>query len=178
MKNKQVKLLMLTIVALMVLLAGCGGPKPDVSVFVMGQQGFPAELGGKLEQSLKDKVGAAPTVKLVTSPIFSLEKMIVELAAGENGIFILPKEQFDSLSKQGGFVSLDDTIKPEDYPSGVLEIGSEGQPAERHLYGIPLDGNKWMKDQGIDGKGLIAFIPQNAQKINEAKQVLKLIAQK
>jgi len=178
MKNKQVKLLMLTIITLMVLLAGCGGPKPDVAVFVMGPQGFPAELGGKLDQSLKDKVGAVPTVNLVTSPIFSLEKMIVELAAGENGIFILPKEQFDSLSKQGGFVPLDDTIKPEDYLDGVLEITSDGQPTGKHLYGIPMDGNKWMKDQGVDGKGLIAFIPQNAKKINEAKQVLKQIAQK
>ncbi|MBD0380067.1 hypothetical protein ICC18_08085 [Paenibacillus sp. WST5] len=174
----KVKLFLVTMVALMVMLAGCGGPKPDVSIFIMGQNGFPAEIGSKLEDSLKSKVGEIPTVKIVTSPIFSMEKMIVELAAGGNGIFVLPEEQFNVLSKQAGFVPLDDTIQPEDYPNGVIEIAEEGKPAEKHLYGIPLADNKWMKEQGFNGKGLVAFIPQNAEKINEAKQVLKIIAQK
>ena len=90
------------------MLTGCGGPKPDVSIFIMGSNGFPSEAGDKLEASLKSKVGEVPTVKINTSPIFSMEKMIVELAAGGNGIFILAEEQFKSLSNQAGFVSLDD----------------------------------------------------------------------
>ncbi|MEC0225858.1 type 2 periplasmic-binding domain-containing protein [Paenibacillus alba] len=174
----KVKWLLMMMVGLTLLLAGCGGPKPDVSIFVMGQNGFPSEAAEKLEGSLKSKVGETPTVKLVSSPIFSLEKMIVELAAGGNGIFILAEDQFKSLSNQGGFVSLDETIKPEDYPDGVVEMKEEGKPTEKHLYGIPLAGNKWMKEQGFEGKGLVAFIPQNAPKLEEAKQVLKVIAQK
>ncbi|NEW08182.1 hypothetical protein GK047_19465 [Paenibacillus sp. SYP-B3998] len=174
----KVKLLLITMIALMIMLVGCGGPKPDVSIFIMGKNGFPSELGDKLGASLKSKVGEIPTVKVVSSPIFSMEKMIVELAAGGNGIFILADEQFQTLTKQAGFVPLDDTIKPEEYPDGVVEIAEDGKPAEKHLYGIPLAGNKWMKEQGLDGKGLVAFIPQNAEKINEAKQVLKVIAQK
>lgn len=174
----KVKWLLVLMMGFMVMLAGCGGPKPDVSIFVMGPNGFPSDAGEKLEVALKSKVGELPTVKLNTSPIFSMEKMIVELAAGGNGIFILGDEQFKSLSSQAGFVSLDDTIKPEDYPDGVITITEEGKPAEKHLYGIPLIGNKWMKEQGLEGKGLVAFIPQNAPKMNEAKQVLKVIAQK
>ncbi|MDR6878443.1 hypothetical protein [Bacillus sp. 3255] len=175
----KVKLLVVMLMsALMIILAGCGGPKPDVSIFVMGANGFPSEAGEKLEASLKSKIGETPTVKLNTSPIFSMEKMIVELAAGGNGIFILGEEQFKGLSQQAGFVNLDETIKPEDYPEGVIEIAEEGKPAEKHLYGIPLAGNKWMKEQGFEGKGLIAFIPVNAPKLEEAKQVLKVIAQK
>ncbi|SDN27587.1 hypothetical protein SAMN04487897_102359 [Paenibacillus sp. yr247] len=174
----KVKWLLVMMIGLMVMLAGCGGPKPDVSIFIMGSSGFPSEAGDKLEGSLKSKVGEVPTVKLVSSPMFSMEKMIVELAAGGNGIFILADDQFKSLTKQAGFVSLDDTIKPEDYPDGVIEIAEDGKPSEKHLYGIPLAGNKWMKEQGIEGKGLVAFIPQNAPKINESKQVLKVIAQK
>ncbi|TXK85541.1 hypothetical protein [Paenibacillus sp. N3.4] len=174
----KAKWLFITIVGLMIILAGCGGPKPDVSIFIMGPNGYPSEAGDKLELSLKEKVGETPTVKVLTSPIFSMEKMIVELAAGGNGIFILAEDQFKSLTKQAGFVSLDDTIKPEDYPDGVIEVAEEGKPAEKHLYGIPLTNNKWMKDQGFEGKGLVAFIPQNAPKLNEAKQVLKAIAQK
>lgn len=174
----KVKSLLVVMLGLMLLLSGCGGPKQDVSIFVMGPNGFPSDAGAKLETALKSKVGEIPTIKLNTSPIFSLEKMIVELAAGGNGIFILGEEQFKSLSSQGGFVSLDDTIKPEDYPDGVITMTEEGQPSEKHLYGIPLSGNKWMKEQGLEGKGLIAFIPQNAPKLNEAKQVLQIIAQK
>lgn len=175
----KLKLLMVMLVsALMVMLAGCGGPKPDVSIFVMGQNGFPSDAGEKLEASLKSKIGEVPTVKLNTSPIFSMEKMVVELAAGGNGIFILADDQFKALSQQAGFVSLDETINPSDYPDGVVEIAEEGKPAEKHLYGIPLSGNKWMKEQGFEGKGLIAFIPVNAPKLEEAKQVLKVIAQK
>ena len=79
--------------------------------------------------------------------------MIVELAAGGNGILILGEDQFKALSQQAGFVSLDETINPEDYPDGVIEIEEEGKPAEKHLYGIPLAGNKWMKEQGFEGKG-------------------------
>jgi ABC-type glycerol-3-phosphate transport system substrate-binding protein len=175
----KLKLIMVVLVsALMVMLAGCGGPKPDVSIFVMGQNGFPSDAGEKLEASLKSKIGEVPTVKLNTSPIFSMEKMVVELAAGGNGIFILADEQFKALSQQAGFVSLDETISPSDYPDGVVEIAEEGKPAEKHLYGIPLSGNKWMKEQGFEGKGLIAFIPVNAPKLEEAKKVLKVIAQK
>ena len=174
----KVKWLLVMMVGLMIMLTGCGGPKPDVSIFIMGSNGFPSEAGDKLEASLKSKVGEVPTVKINTSPIFSMEKMIVELAAGGNGIFILAEDQFKSLSNQAGFVSLDDIIKPADYPDGVIQIAEEGKPAEKHLYGIPLTGNKWMKEQGFEGKGLVAFIPQNAPKMNESKQVLKVIAQK
>ncbi|MGG1514352.1 hypothetical protein ABE504_02990 [Paenibacillus oryzisoli] len=175
MKAKWVLAVML---GMMLVLSACGGPKVDVSVFVMGPNGFPTEAAEKMEASLKSKIGEVPSVKLNTSPIFSMEKMIVELAAGGNGIFILPEEQFKGLSSQAGFVSLDEVINPADYPSGVVEIQEEGKPAEKHLYGIPLEGNKWMKDQGYEGKGLVAFIPANAPKMDEAKQVLKVIAQK
>lgn len=163
---------------MLTLMTACGGPKADVSVFIMGPNGFPSEAAEKMEVSLKAKVGEMPTVKLNTSPIFSMEKMIVELAAGGNGIFILGEEQFKGLSNQAGFVSLDNTINPADYPDGVIEIKEEGKAAEKHLYGIPLTGNKWMKEQGYEGKGLFAFIPQNAPKMDEALKVLKVIAQK
>jgi hypothetical protein len=167
----------LWIVLLIVLLAGCGGPKVDVTIFMMGPQGFPSEAAQKLESSLAAKVGAVPTIVIHASPMFSLEKMIVEVAAGENGILILPEEQFRNLGKQGGYVPLDDVIKPENYPAGILEITDQGK-TEKRLYGIPLEDTKWMKEQNMNGKGLFAFIPQNAKKQAEAKQVLKIIAEK
>ncbi|UJF34470.1 hypothetical protein [Paenibacillus hexagrammi] len=175
----KIKLLLVSIVMMMVLLAGCGGPKPDVPIFAMGPNGFPSDVGEKLQTSLTAKIGQAPTIQVVAVPIFSMEKMIVELAAAGNGIFILGDEQFQLLAKQAGFVQLDDIVSPEDYPGGVLGIAEEeGKPAEKHLYGIPLEGNKWLKEQGMDGKGLVAFIPQNFKKVDEAKQVMKILAEK
>jgi hypothetical protein len=166
-----------SIVILMFLLAGCGGPNADVTIFMMGPQGFPNEAAQKLESSLTAKAGAVPTIVINSSPLFSIEKMIIEVAAGENGILIIPEDQFRSLGKQGGYVPLDDVIKPEDYPTGMMEITDEGK-TEKHLYGIPLEDTQWMKEQNMNGKGLFAFIPQNAKKQAEAKQVLKIIAEK
>jgi ABC-type glycerol-3-phosphate transport system substrate-binding protein len=167
----------LLVVLMVSLLAGCGGPKADVPIFMMASQGIPSDIADKLQSSLEAKVGPTPTLVLNSSPIFSLEKMIVEIAAGDNGIIILPNEQFQSIGKQGGYVPLDDLVKAEDYPAGVLEVTNEGK-TEKHLYGIPLEDTKWMKDLGLNGKDLVAFIPQNAKKKEEAKQVLKRIAEK
>jgi ABC-type glycerol-3-phosphate transport system substrate-binding protein len=167
------------LIALLILfvIAGCGGPKAEVSIFMMGPQGTPTDVADKLKSSLITKAGPSPTIDLVTSPIFSLEKMIVEIAAGEHQIIILPEEQFRGLGQQGGYVSLDDLVKPEDYKEGILEATDKGK-TEKHLYGIPLESTKWFKDLGYNGKGLYAFIPQNAKEQEKAKQVIKLIAEK
>ena len=82
---------------MLTLMTGCGGPKADVSVFIMGPNGFPSEAAEKMEVSLKAKVGETPTLKLNTSPIFSMEKMIVELAAGGNGILHLGRRAVQRL---------------------------------------------------------------------------------
>ncbi|SDC00569.1 hypothetical protein SAMN02799630_02404 [Paenibacillus sp. UNCCL117] len=175
-------------VLLVLVLAGCGGgPKEDVPIFMMSKTGIPGEVAEKLEKALIAKVGETPTVAISASPMFSMDKMIVEIAAGGNGILIIPGEQFHGMSKQGGFVPLDDVANPADFPDGVLElpVEEEGKPAdksnpklEKHLYGIPMEHTKWFKELELNGKDLYAFIPQNAKDIEKAKQVLKHIAQK
>ncbi|TVY07675.1 hypothetical protein [Paenibacillus cremeus] len=169
---------LIVVLLLVVALAGCdNGPKADVSIFMMSSQGIPSEVGDKLGQSLQSKLGAAPTVRLNTTPIFSMDKMVVEIAAGENGILIIPGEQFKALGQQGGYVSLDDVAKPEDFPDGVLELTDNGK-TEKHLYGIPMEKTKWFTELNLNGKNLFAFIPANAPDKEKAKQVLKQIAQK
>lgn len=167
------------VIALFVLLiiAGCGGPKADVPIFMMGPQGVPSEAGDKLKTALEAKLGPSPTIAFNTSPIFSMEKMVVEIAAGENGIIIIPEEQFKVLGQQGGYVPLDDVAKPEDYPDGVLEVTEDGKTVKR-LFGIHLESTKWMKELSLNGKGLYAFIPANAKNQDLSKQVLKVIAEK
>jgi hypothetical protein len=164
-------------IACLVNITGCGGPKADVSVFLMGPEGIPFEISDKLKDSLTAKTGPSPTLDFQASPMFSLDKLLVKLAAGEADIAIVPVEQFKGIGVQGGFVPLDDVVKPEDYQSGILEATNDGHTV-KHLYGIPLEGTKWMKEQNFNGKGLVAFIPQNSKVQDKAKQVLKIIAEK
>lgn len=170
--------LLLIFMLLTLVLSGCGGgPKADVPIFMMGQNGVPNEVGDKLQAALQAKVGQTPTVSLLTVPVFSMEKLIVEIAGGDNGIFIVPVDQFNAIGKQGGYVSLDDVAKREDFPSGVLELPVNGKP-EKHLYGIPLEQTKWFTELKLNGKDLVAFVPANAKNQDKVMQVMKVIAQK
>jgi ABC-type glycerol-3-phosphate transport system substrate-binding protein len=180
MKNGFKWMLMLLLCS--IALSGCGGPKSDVPIFMMGESGIPSDVTQKLEASLKLKLGESPTISINGSPIFSQEKMIVELAAGDNGIMILSEEQFQGVAQQGGVVNLDSLFDPKDYPKGIAETlvdynNPEGAK-EKHLYGIPISQTKWMKDIGYNGKEMIAFIHPRAPNLEAAKQVLKVIAEK
>jgi ABC-type glycerol-3-phosphate transport system substrate-binding protein len=175
---KWVFLLLLCSIAL----SGCGGPKADVPIFMMGEDGLPSEITQKLEDSLKLRLGETPTIIINSSPIFSMEKMMVELAAGGNGIMILSKTQFDSVAQQGGGIILDSLYDPKEYPEGIAETlvdykKPEGAK-EKHLYGIPISKTSWMKDIGYTGTEMIAFIHPHAPNLEAAKQVLKVITEK
>ncbi|KIL38048.1 hypothetical protein SD70_28950 [Gordoniibacillus kamchatkensis] len=164
--------------ALAVFAAGCGSkPKADVSVFLMAANGVPQEAADKLQSGLTAAVGASPTVHLQAAPLFSMELMIVQLAAGEHDIIVLPNEQFQTLAKQGGLVPLEDLFNKDDYKAGIVESNDNGK-VETHLYGVPLDDAKWFKDQGLNGKGLTAFIPSNSKHQDNAKKVIVKLAAK
>jgi ABC-type glycerol-3-phosphate transport system substrate-binding protein len=175
MKGKAVILLLV-----LAFLAGCGGPKVDVSVFIYPKEGISAELTKKMEDSLKAKIGASPTVEVVGAPIFDMQKLVVEVAAGGHGILIFPAEQFQTMGIHGEYVSLDSAFKAEDYPDGVLNVQIEDKDGkahqEKHLYGIPMKQSKWFSELGLKGGDLIAFIPGNAPDPQKALEVLKVIA--
>ncbi|WNQ10236.1 hypothetical protein MJA45_21820 [Paenibacillus aurantius] len=166
----------------LVVLAGCGGgPKKDVSIFILPSTGLPQNITEKMETDLQAKVGESPTVAVHSSPIYNDEKLLVEIAAGDHSLVILPKKNFEAFARQGSFVSLDDLFKPEDYPSGVVEapVGDEKNPKmEKHLYGIPLGESKWLKDSGYKGEELYAFVHPRAPQMDKAKQVLQVLASK
>jgi ABC-type glycerol-3-phosphate transport system substrate-binding protein len=166
------------LVAVGMFAAGCGGkPKADVSIFLMGPNGVPQEAADKLLAGLKAAVGTAPTLNLQAAPLFSMELMIVQLAAGDHDIFILPSDQFQTLAKQGGLVPLENLVNKDDYKAGIVESNDNGK-VETHLYGLPLDDSKWFKDQGLSGKGLTAFIPVNSKHQDNAKKVIAIMAAK
>jgi ABC-type glycerol-3-phosphate transport system substrate-binding protein len=167
--RKKMWSLAIVIALLVSILAGCGGPKADVPIFVMFAENSPFNKNDEMLASLKEKVGASPTVDVSVSPMFSLDKLVVELAAGDNGLFIVPKQQFDLFANQEGYISLDDTFKKEDYPQGVYN---------GVLYGVPVTNTKWLKDLGYKGPEVMAYIPFRAKDKEKSKQVLKAMMEK
>jgi hypothetical protein len=158
---------------------GCGEPKSDVPIFIMSKGAWPVGADAKLQASLRDKVGPAPTLKVAISPIYAVEKLFVELAAGGNGVIVVPVDDFRNFGAQGGYTALDDQFDASQYPDGVLNpTDDNGKPMGSHLYGIPLDDSKWLADQGIKGKGVVAFVPVTAKHPDLAVQVLKAMVAK
>lgn len=153
---------------LVALLAGCGGPKYDATVFVMPQSGLASEMAEKLQTSLQSKFGETPLIGVISSPIFSMEKLIVEIAAGEHSVLVIPEREYQVMVEQKGPIPLDDTFDKSKYPAGV----SDGT-----LYGIPVHESAWMKEIGYRGDPLFAFIPANAKDQEQAKKVLKAIVE-
>lgn len=164
-------LLAAAIALLLAVATACGGPKADVPIFMMFPQNAPFDKQEDLQKTLQAKLGEAPTAEVYVSPIFDMQKMIVDLAAGDWGIYVLPKEQFDGFKKDGGFVPLDDVLKKEDFPDGV----NDGQ-----LVGVPMKDSKLLKDAGYKGGEMYAFIIQRLkeEKRATAKQVLKAMAER
>ncbi|GIP38788.1 hypothetical protein J31TS4_20680 [Paenibacillus sp. J31TS4] len=164
-------------VLVLMLAAGCGGgPKADVSVFLMPPKGMLPEQAEKLEASLKEKLGDSPTVQVNSKPIYDDQILLVEVAAGEHGVLIIPERQFKGFGQQGGMVALDDLFNPEDYPGGVLEapVDDKGK-LEKHLYGIPLAQKAWLQQVGYKGEEVYAFIHPRAKNMEQAKKVLQAI---
>jgi len=175
----------LLLAVMAVALVGCGGPKADVMVFIMTNN-IPVD-GDKLAEDLKAKVGETPTTDVMTSPMFSMDKLFVELAAGDSDLFVVPKEQFEAFARQGGLVILDEVFKAEDYPGGVVEApvdtggkDSKQEPKlEKHLYGIPMNDTKWLKDGGYRGKEeMYAFVHPRSKQVEETKGILKKLSVK
>ncbi|WP_166242120.1 hypothetical protein [Paenibacillus turpanensis] len=164
--------------AALLLLSACGGPKADVSIFLMPENGVSIEAAEKLKTALHEIVGESPTVELRTTPVFAPEKLAVEIASAENGIIIVGREIFDAFAKQGGYVLLEDIANPADYPSGVVEVPDRNDQLVKGLFGIPMNGSVWFNRLNYKGPELYAFIPQNAPDIEKAKQVLKRLMEK
>ena len=169
MKWNRAGLLAAVVVLLLVALAGCGKPKADVSIFMMFPQNVSFNKQDELKAALQPRIGESPTVTFAISPFFEPQKMIVELAAGGHGVFVLPKEQFDVFKGEEGLVPLDDILKKEDFPGGV----QDGK-----LLGVPLKDSKLLKEAGYNGGEMYAFITERVKNKDQAKQVLKVMAQR
>lgn len=177
----KVKLLV-AITLMLALLTGCGGPKKDVSLYILPPLGISGDMTDKLEKSLQDKVGGETSVMVLSSPLYNEEKLIAEIAAGDHGIIVVAKDKFKQLAATGDLPNLDGMFNAADFPEGVTDalFGDDKNPRkESHLYGIPVNQTQWMKDSGFkDKETMVAFLHPRAPNMEKAKQVLKVIAGK
>ena len=178
--RETMRLKLLAVLVLLTVMVGCVGPKADVSIFIMPSNGMSPVISDMLEKNLQQQLGATPTVRVSSTPIFSLDKMIVEVAAGDHGIIVLTKDQWLSIVRMGGMLPLDDLLKPTDFPEGVVELPVDDPKGktEQHLYAIPVSNTKWMKSIRYNGEELFAFLHPRAPDLEKAKQVLVNLSQK
>jgi ABC-type glycerol-3-phosphate transport system substrate-binding protein len=183
--RKWYKSVLIMIIAILALtaLSACGGSKSDVDVFIMPKTTLPNNAAVDIQKSLRAKLGTDKTIVVTGSPIYNIQKMMLEYAAGEHDVFVLPKADFLTLVKEGGAIPLDDAFDPASYPEGVMDgmVTNEDntEAVEKHLFGIPLDGSKMFKDIGYDAarEELYIIVFVRAKDKDYAKQVVKEIVQ-
>lgn len=171
----------------LVLLAGCGGrDKDSFSIFIM-DKGDASVLRDELTQKLKDKLGEqAPKIEISVSPLYNQQKLVVEYAAGEHDLFLLPEEDMKLYGQNGSNLPLDDAFDKKAYPRGVFEggvfqkkQGEEGTDViqETHLYGIPVEQMKMFRELKYNSKTLFATVPPRTSNKEEAIKVLKALTE-
>jgi hypothetical protein len=174
--SKALIKIILSAVLVVSMLAGCGGPDADVTVFVMTQPAPSGDAVKQMEAALQSAMGEKK-VRIVSSPLFSMEKLLVEVAAGGHGVFIVNKQPMEAFANQGAYVPLDDTFSPEDFPEGVIEMtdlnAEGGEVKTKGLYTLPIDKTAWFQISGYNGETAYAYVPVNAPDQQLSKQVLK-----
>ncbi|MCY9516682.1 hypothetical protein [Paenibacillus apiarius] len=172
------------LLAMLILISGCGGPKADITVFMMPKSTVPSEMTQALKEELSKQFQGKFTVDAVASPMYNLQKLIVEYAAGDNGIVMLPEDDVKTMAMQGGHVVLDNYFDKEKYAAGVMD-GVVYEKAEKgyneykgkHLYALPADQMPLLKKLGIQEPGLFVTIPARTPNEELSVEVLKALAE-
>jgi ABC-type glycerol-3-phosphate transport system substrate-binding protein len=160
------------------ILSGCGKDNEEVSIFITDDFLDPTEIREPLQQILQEKLGEELKVKVSTSPIYNEQKILVEYAAREHEIFILPEDVMKLYARDGTHIVLDEEFDPEKYPTGVFEAGvinkdTDEVGMETHLFAIPISEMKIFQDLNYTREGLFATIPVSTDSMEDSIKLLK-----
>lgn len=160
------------------MLAGCGKDDAGVSIFITDSFLDPSEIREPLQQKLQEKVGEDLKVKVSASAIYNAQKILIEYAAKEHDIFILPEDAMKLYAEQGTHVVLDSYFDSEKYPTGVFEGGVTDEDTdevtqETHLFAIPISQMKVFQDLKYTTEGMFATIPISTDSLEDSVKVLK-----
>lgn len=170
----------------LVMLTGCG-KDPDMTIFMMpaANEVIPQEVTEQVETQIKAKLGEEKTLQVNTSAMYSLQKLIAELAVSENGIMVIQEQDVLSFAKNQGCTPLEGTFDQEKYKKGFVEgtvsvkgaDGKDQEKQEQHLYALPIKEMKMFQTIGYTTDKLYAIIPSNAPNPELSMQVLKIMAE-
>lgn len=179
-----------TMVALlfMVILTACGKEEDTAfQIFMTDDQGSIAGIEEELESKLQEKFGERITIKVISSPIYNLQKLLLEYVGRTNDMMIMPENDMISFGRAGSHTALEDTLDPETYSrgffeGGTYEIDENGDMAKDmvtgdHLFGIPLDEMAIFKELNYPAHNLFATIPVSTSDAALAKEVLKFMTE-
>lgn len=174
---------LLAVVLLVAVMTGCGGPKADLTIFMSHEYSLPEEKVTALQDEINDKLNGEYTVKINASPIYNMQKIMLEYAAAGNGLIVLPKDDIKKYSENGGHVALDEYLDPAAYEEGVFEgqlvtKTSEGKFEEKngkYLFGLPSDKLPLMEKYGLVDKQWYVAVPSTTPSVELSVKVLKLL---
>lgn len=177
-KKTRITGILLIMLLLSSVLTACGS-SADFTVFMMPREYLQDGVTTKLEEKLQKAFGEEKKIAVHGTSMYNDQKMIVELAAGGNGIMVLPKEVFENMLQQGPAVQLDEWFKAEDYPEGVMEsivLGEDDKEKKvTGLFAIPVEKIPVLQEAGYKEKDMFMFIPANAPDKELSVEVLKEI---
>lgn len=112
-------------------------------------------------------------------------KFVVEMAAGENDLYILDEEKYLELAKQGAFLDVTDVlgdltglgIKTEDHErlKVAVEAGDDDIKYEPELYGLNVSDSRILKDLGLTGDRYIVSFGHNGKNRENAMALVKAL---
>lgn len=160
------------------MLAGCGKDDAGVSIFITDNIVDPSNFGEPIEKKLQEKVGEELQVEVSTAGIYNEQKIVVEYAAREHEIIILPEDATKMYGQQGTHIALDPYFDSATYPTGVFEGGVTDEDTneviqEKHLFAIPISEMKVFQDLGYTTEGMLATIPISSDSVEDSVKVLK-----
>lgn len=164
-------------------LTACGGDQPkdpnQVTVFIMGSEGFSQELADQVKQDLQTKLGSTMKITVNTTPIYSAEKLTLEYVDRQDDIIILPENDMKSYSINGGHMVLDKDFDSKTYARGVTMGSASAEDVdkqEKHLFSIPVDQMSIFKKIKYTPDNLYATIPVFAD-YNKSLKILKAMTE-
>ncbi|MDD3244234.1 MAG: hypothetical protein PHD32_11005 [Eubacteriales bacterium] len=121
------------------------------------------------------------TISQMSTPGAGYDKMFLmaHLANQEGDLFIMDKETFEYLTRQGAFLELSDMIQTQDFqlgegatPQDGYVSGYAGTQVESGIYGLSLKGLPGLLELGFDPNDCyIAFTTYNDNLENSIKTV-------
>ena len=140
---------------------------------------------------MNEKLNGEFTVDVISAPLYSAPKVMLEYAAGENGIVVLPYKDIKNYTENGGHFPLDDHFDKAQDEEGVMdgywveEVEGAKKKEEKfvdhpgeYLYALPTVKLPLMEKHGLVQEEWFAAIPGTTPNMEQSVKIMQLLAEK